>query len=142
MTVDKNKNAKAWKTEILAGVTAFFAVSYIIIVNPLILADSGIPIQLSMLATIFTSAVGCLMMWLWADAPIVIVPGMGVNAFFTYTIVINMGFTWQEALGICFISGIIFVMVACTRFSVILSAVIPQSLKYGITAGIGLFLIA
>ena len=71
------------RVEVMAGLTSFFAISYIIIVNPLILADGGIPAELSVFATIFASAVGCLLMALWADAPIILTPGMGINAFFT-----------------------------------------------------------
>ena len=79
-------NSRLMQREILAGVTAFFAISYIIIVNPLILADAGIPAELSVFATILTSVIGCLIMAFVADVPIVLTPGMGVNAFFTYTI--------------------------------------------------------
>lgn len=129
------------KNEIIAGFTAFFAISYIIIVNPLILADAGIPAELSVFATIFVSTIGCLIMGLWANAPIILTPGMGVNAFFTYTIVINMGLSWQEALAISLLAGLVHMLVAFTRLSVILAKAIPQSLKIGITVGIGLFLV-
>lgn len=139
MSISSNK--KNLKTEILAGITAFFAISYIIVVNPLILADAGIPAELSVFATIFISIIGCLVMAFWADAPIVLVPGMGVNAFFTYTVVVHMGLSWQEALAISMAAGIVFALVACTPCSMLLSRVMPQSLKYGITAGIGLFLV-
>ena len=126
---------KAAKTEIMAGITAFFAISYIIIINPMILADAGIPADLSVFATIFISILGCLVMGLWADAPIVLVPGMGVNAFFTYTVVVNMGFSWQGALAVSLVSGLIFMGLACSRCAAFLTKVIPPSLKYGITAG-------
>ena len=79
---------------------AFFAISYIIIVNPLILADAGIPVELSVFATIFSSVIGCLLMAFVANAPIVLTPGMGINAFFTYTICVQMGLSWHEALAI------------------------------------------
>ena len=102
------------KKEIIAGITAFFAISYIIIVNPLILADSGIPMQLSIFATIFISIIGCLAVGCWADVPIVLAPGMGVNAFFTYTIVKNMGFSWQQGLTVSLFAGIVFALIACT----------------------------
>ena len=82
------------KTEILAGITSFFAISYIIIVNPMILSDAGIPAGLSVFATVFSSAIGCLIMALWAKAPIILTPGMGVNAFFTYTVVVGMHLSW------------------------------------------------
>ena len=88
------------RREIVAGITGFFAISYIIIVNPMILADGGIPADLSVFATIFSSVIGCLIMAFYADAPIILTPGMGINAFFTYTVVASMGLAWQEALAI------------------------------------------
>ena len=129
------------RQEILAGVTTFFAISYIIIVNPMILADAGIPAELSVFATIFVSVLGCLLMGTLADAPIILTPGMGVNAFFTYTVVINMGLSWQEALAISLLSGVIFMLIACTRCAKVLAEAIPSSMKFAITAGIGLFLV-
>lgn len=135
------KDANAVRQEIMAGITAFFAISYIIIVNPVILSDAGIPAGLSVFATIFVSVAGCFLMGLWADAPIILTPGMGVNAFFTYTVVVNMGLSWQEALAISLLSGVIFVFVACTRCAKVLAEAIPSSLKFAITAGIGLFLV-
>lgn len=135
------KDMHAVRQEITAGITAFFAISYIIIVNPVILSDAGIPAGLSVFATIFVSVAGCFLMGLWADAPIILTPGMGVNAFFTYTVVVNMGLSWQEALAISLLSGVIFVLIACTRCARVLAEAIPASLKFAITAGIGLFLV-
>jgi len=129
------------RNELIAGITGFFAISYIIIVNPLILKDAGIPTDLSVFATIFSSVIGCLIMAFWANAPIILTPGMGVNAFFTYTIVVNMGLSWQEALGIAAVASFIYMLIAFTKVSTILSEAIPESLKSGITAGIGLFLV-
>lgn len=129
------------KTEVIAGITSFFAISYILIVNPMILADAKIPANLSIFATIFASALGCLIMALWADAPIVITPGMGVNAFFTYTLVVSMHLTWQQALAISIFSSVIYLVVSFSRVSELLSKAIPAELKIGITAGIGLFLV-
>ena len=91
------KDRRLWQREILAGITAFFAISYIIVVNPMILADAGIPAELSVFATIFSSIIGCLIMAFVADAPIVLTPGMGVNAFFTYTICVQMLWNTQAA---------------------------------------------
>ena len=125
----------------IAGITAFFAISYIIIVNPMILADAGIPAELSVFATIFSSVIGCLLMAFWSNAPIVLTPGMGINAFFTYTICVNMGLHWHEAIAISLISGLIFVFVACTKWCTRLSQAVPGSLKSAITAGIGLYLV-
>ncbi|MFC0188163.1 NCS2 family permease [Fictibacillus aquaticus] len=128
------------KQEILAGFTSFFTIAYIIIVNPMILADAGIPYEGVLLATIFTSVAGCLMMAFYANAPIILTPGMGVNAFFTYTIVQGMNLSWQEALAAVVLSGVFFMIAAGTRIKDILSKSIPESLKHSITVGIGLFL--
>ncbi|MFC6275724.1 NCS2 family permease [Levilactobacillus tangyuanensis] len=129
------------RNELIAGVTGFFAISYIIIVNPLILKDAGIPTDLSVFATIFSSIIGCLVMAFWANAPIILTPGMGVNAFFTYTVVVNMGLSWREALGIAAVASFVYMLIAFTKASTVLSEAIPESLKSGITAGIGLFLV-
>ncbi|WP_040761363.1 solute carrier family 23 protein [Weissella halotolerans] len=129
------------KTEVLAGLTSFFAISYIMIINPMILTDAGIPANLSVFATIFASVLGCLLMAIWAQAPIVLTPGMGVNAFFTYTLVVGMRLNWREAIAISIMSSIIYIMIAFTPLSDFLMATIPQTLKNGITAGIGLFLV-
>lgn len=134
------KNETTFKREILAGVVSFFTIVYIIAVNSLILSEAGIPLEGAILATIITSFVGCLLMGFWANAPILLVPGMGVNALFSYTIVQSMGMSWQEALAVVFVSGLIFMLVAFSRFSKTLSESIPQSLKEAITIGLGLFL--
>lgn len=130
-----------WQRELAAGATAFFAISYIIIVNPMILADAGIPMELSVFATIFSSVIGCIIMAFFANAPIVLTPGMGINAFFTYTICVNMGLSWQEAIAISLVSGAIFAVIACTKWCLRLSQAVPGSLKSAITAGIGLYLV-
>ena len=129
------------KTEFIAGMTSFFAISYIIIVNPIILKDAGIPASLSVFATIFSSALGCLLMYFIANAPVIITPGMGVNAFFTYTLVQSMKFTWQQALAVSAVSGLLYLIVAFTPLSRLFADAIPASLKHGITAGIGMFLV-
>jgi AGZA family xanthine/uracil permease-like MFS transporter len=100
------------KHEMLAGVTSFFTIVYIVAVNAAILSDAGILLEAGILTTVLTSFVGCLLMELWGNAPIVLVPGMGVNAFFSYTIVQSMGLSWQEALGAVFVSGMIFTLTA------------------------------
>ncbi len=135
------ENGTSVKQEMMAGFTSFFAISYIIIVNPLILADAGISQQLSVFATILVSAVGSILMGVWAKAPLVMTPGMGVNAFFTYTIVGSMGLSWQEALAVVLVSSLIFIAISYTNLSTTLVEAIPSSLKQGITAGIGLFLV-
>ncbi|WP_088034506.1 NCS2 family permease [Evansella clarkii] len=128
------------KQEMMAGTIGFFTIVYIIAVNSLILSEAGIPLEAAIIATIVTSVVGCLLMGLWANAPIILVPGMGINALFSYTMVHSMGLSWQEALAVVFVSGLIFMFVAFTSFAKKLSSVIPNSLKEAITVGLGLFL--
>ncbi|WP_051620686.1 NCS2 family permease [Paenibacillus sp. UNC451MF] len=126
--------------ELLAGVISFFTIVYIIAVNSSILEDAGIPLEAGIIATAITSFVGCIIMGLWADTPIILVPGMGINALFTYTIVQTMGLTWQEALGAVFVSGALFALIAFTPLAQSISQSIPDSLKEATTVGIGLFL--
>lgn len=133
-------NETTVKREIMAGSIGFFTIVYIIAVNSLILSEAGIPLEAAILATILTSVVGCLIMGFWANVPILLVPGMGINALFSYTMVQSMGLSWQEALAVVFVSGLIFVVIAFSRLAAALSAAIPQSLKEAITVGLGLFL--
>ncbi|MCD1163060.1 NCS2 family permease [Peribacillus frigoritolerans] len=128
------------KREILAGVVSYFTIVYILIVNSLILSEAGIPINAAVIATILLSAFSCVMIGLWANVPILLVPGMGVNALFAYTMVQGMGLSWQSALGAVFISGVIFVIIAFTKYSKIISDSIPISIKEAISVGLGLFL--
>lgn len=127
--------------QILAGVTSFFAISYIIIVNPMILKDAGMPFNLSIFATILISVIGCLIMALWGRSPIILTPGMGVNAFFTYTLVVSMKFSWKTALAVSLVSSIFYLIIAFSSLSDILARSIPPVLKTGITVGIGMFLV-
>ncbi|MDR0137069.1 NCS2 family permease [Metabacillus idriensis] len=128
------------KKELLAGMVSFFTIVYIVVVNGAILADAGIPIEAGIIATILTSFAGCMLMGFIGNTPIILVPGMGVNALFTYTICGSMGLSWQEGLAVVFVSGILFAIVAFTKLSGIISASIPNSLKEAITVGIGIFL--
>ncbi|KWW22428.1 MULTISPECIES: NCS2 family permease [Peribacillus] len=128
------------KREILAGMVGYFTIVYILIVNSLILSEAGIPINGAVIATILLSAVSCIMIGIWANVPILLVPGMGVNALFAYTMVQGMGLSWQSALGAVFISGVIFVIIAFTKYSRLISDSIPSSLKDAISVGLGLFL--
>lgn len=134
------ENRSSVKQEIMAGFTTFFTCAYILAVNAMILSDAGVPLEAGVIATALSSLAGCLLMAFWANSPLVLIPGMGINAFFVYTLVQSMGLTWQSALGAVFVSGIIFIVLAFTRFSAILAEAIPQSLKDAITVGIGLFL--
>lgn len=128
------------KREILAGLIGYFTIVYIVIVNALILSDAGMPLDAAVMATIITSAVSCIMMGFMSNSPIIIVPGMGINALFTYTLVHSMGLTWQEALAAVFVAGLFFTILTFTKATKIISESIPSSLKAGITIGLGLFL--
>ena len=134
------ENGTSFKREVMAGLIGFFTVVYIIAVNSLILSEAGMPLEAAIIATIAASVFGCLLMGFWGNAPIMLVPGMGINALFSYTMVQSMGLSWQEALAVVFVSGLIFVVIAFTRFSNMLSMAVPHSLKEAITVGLGLFL--
>ena len=128
------------KTEVLAGLTTFIASVYIIMTNALILSDAGISQDAAMIATIFTCSLSTILMGLLSDTPFIVVPGMGINSLFTYTIVNSMGLSWQDALGAVFISGIIFTIIASTKLTPILLKSIPSNLKHAITVGVGFFI--
>lgn len=127
-------------TEIIAGITTFLAMSYIVFVNPSILALSGMPSQAVFLATLFASAISTLFIGLFANVPYALAPGMGLNAFFTYTVVFALGFTWQEALSMVFICGLINVLITVTKVRKMLILAIPEFLQHAISAGIGVFI--
>lgn len=128
------------KTELLAGLTTFITMSYIIFVNSAFLADAGIPRSAAIAATIISSALACILMGLYANFPIALAPGMGLNAYFAYTIVQKMGVPWQTALGAVFISGIIFLVLTVTKARQAIIKAIPQFLRCAIAVGIGLFI--
>ncbi|MEC1068936.1 NCS2 family permease [Priestia megaterium] len=128
------------KTEILAGITTFVTMSYIIFVNPTILADAGIPKEAAIAATIFATVFATLLFALWANIPIAVAPGMGLNAFFTYTVVLGEGLTWQTGLGAVFISGVVFFILTITGLRKKIIEGIPAILKSAISVGIGLFI--
>ena len=128
------------RTEVLAGLTTFFAMSYILFVNPQMLSQTGMPAQGVFLATIIGSVVGTLMMAFYANLPYAQAPGMGLNAFFTFTVVFGMGYTWQEALGMVFICGVISLIITLTKVRKMIIESIPTALRSAISAGIGIFL--
>ncbi|PST21564.1 guanine permease [Rhizobium sp. JAB6] len=128
------------RTELIAGVTTFLTMSYIIFVNPDILSTTGMDRNAIFVATCLAAALGSMVMGLVANWPIGMAPGMGLNAFFAFTVVAALGFTWQQALGAVFISGSIFVLLTVTGVRSWLIAGIPHSLRSAIAAGIGLFL--
>ncbi len=128
------------RTEIVGGLTIFFAMAYIIFVNPNMLQATGMNYHAVMLATCLSAAVGCFLTALLANAPFAQAPGMGLNAFFTYTICFSMGYTWQQGLAIVLLSGILFLVVAISPLRKQLISAIPAFLKNAISAGIGLFI--
>ncbi|MCJ2064070.1 NCS2 family permease [Methylobacterium sp. J-088] len=128
------------RTELLAGLTTFLTMAYIVFVNPSILADAGMPRSAVFVATCLAAALGSLIMGLYANYPIALAPGMGLNAYFTYVVVQGLGFAWPAALGAVFISGLCFLIVTLTGLRAIIVDGIPRSMRIAITAGIGLFL--
>ncbi|MBR6683234.1 MAG: NCS2 family permease, partial [Firmicutes bacterium] len=128
------------KTELLAGVTTFMTMAYILAVNPSILSASGMPAGEVFTATAIASIVGTLAMALMANLPFALAPGMGLNAYLSYTIVLGMGYSWQLALLAVFIEGIIFILLSVIPVREAILKAIPANLKHGIAAGIGLFI--
>lgn len=128
------------KTEIIAGVTTFLTMAYIIFVNPSMLASTGMDEGAVFVATCLAAAIGCFIMGFWANYPIALAPGMGLNAFFSFTVVGQMGYSWETALGAVFISGVCFFLLSAFRLREWIINSIPLALRAGIGAGIGLFL--
>ena len=130
----------SFKKEVLAGLATFLTMAYIMVVNPAILSETGMDFVSVFVATILASFVACMLMGILANWPVALAPGMGLNAFFTYAVVFGMGFTWQQALAAVFCSGILFLLISISPLRAYLINAIPRSLKFGIGAGIGLFL--
>jgi adenine/guanine/hypoxanthine permease len=154
-----SENGTNVKTEIIAGITTFVTMAYIIFVNPSILRMAGMnaagalgdqalaynaindPVVASVfMATCLSAAIGCFLVGAMANLPFGLAPGMGLNAFFTFTVVLTMGYTWEQALAAVFISGIIFAIVAITGFANVITNALPKNLKFAISGGIGLFI--
>ena len=128
------------KTEILAGITTFMTMAYILAVNPNILSEAGMDRGAVFTATALASLVGTCLMALLANYPFVLAPGMGLNAYFAYTVVLGMGYTWQMALAAVFIEGILFIVLSLTNVREAIFNAIPMTLKHAVSAGIGLFI--
>ena len=128
------------RREVTAGVTTFLTMAYIVFVNPAILSEAGMDSGGVFVATCVAAAIGTAIMGLWANYPIAMAPGMGLNAFFTYGVVLGMGYPWQVALGAVFVSGVAFVLISVLRVREWIINAVPQSLKMGTVAGIGMFL--
>lgn len=135
-----NTTGQSPKTELLAGGTTFLAMAYITVVNPSILADAGMDFGAAFVATCLAAAVGSFLMGVLGRYPIALAPGMGQNAFFSYVIVLGMGLPWQTALGAVLVSGALFVVLSILPVREWLFNAIPMNIKYGISAGIGLFI--
>src|SRR5580658_7616987 len=129
-----------WKTELLAGVTTFMTMAYIIFVNPSILHEAGMPAAGVTAATCLAAAVGSLLMGAFARYPIALAPGMGLNAYFTYSVVKGMGVDWHVALGAVFLSGIAFLLLTAIGVRQMIVSAIPQELYSAVAAGVGLFI--
>ena len=128
------------KTEIMAGLTTFVTMSYIMFLNPIIMSKTGMPFDGLFLATCLGAAIATILMGLYANWPVGLAPGMGLNAFFTFSVVGAMGYSWQVALGAVFLSGVIFVIMSVTKLREWMLESIPLSLRLAMTAGVGLFL--
>jgi len=135
-----SKHGSTIRTEIVAGLATFLTMAYIIVVNPAILSDAGMDFGAVFVATILAAAIGTAIMGIWAGWPVALAPGMGLNAFFTYGVVLGMGNSWQVALGAVFLGGLVFFVLSLSGLREWIINSIPKSLKYGIGAGIGLFL--
>jgi len=133
-------HTKIVRTEIIAGITTFLASMYIIVVNPSILKDAGMPFSGVLTATVLVSASSSIMMGLYAKNPILLAPGMGLNSFFVYSVVKGMGVEWEVALGAVFWSGIIFLVLSVFNIRTLILKAIPEQIRYGVAAGIGLFI--
>lgn len=134
------KNGTTVSTEVMAGFTTFFAMAYIIFVNPGMLSITGMPVQAVFLATIIASAVGTLVMGLFANVPYAQAPGMGLNALFTFTVCGVLGFKWQQALAMVFLCGVINVIITVTKIRKLIIKSIPESIQNAIGGGIGIFI--
>jgi AGZA family xanthine/uracil permease-like MFS transporter len=134
------ENDTTVRRELLGGLTTFMTMAYVVVVNPRILAEAGMPVEGVLFATCISAAIATLIMGIWANYPIALAPGMSLNAYFTYSIVIGRGVPWQTALGVVFLSGALFLLLTLTNVREQIVNGIPDCLKHGTAAGIGLFI--
>jgi AGZA family xanthine/uracil permease-like MFS transporter len=139
-TFHLSENHTTVRRELLAGLTTFMTMAYIVVVNPQILSQAGMPVDGVLFATCASAAVASIVMGLWANYPIALAPGMSLNAYFTYSIVMGRGIQWQTVLGVVFLSGVIFLALTLTKIREQIVNGIPDCLKHGTAAGIGLFI--
>jgi adenine/guanine/hypoxanthine permease len=135
-----SENQTTVRRELLAGLTTFMTMAYVVVVNPRILSEAGMPVDGVLFATCISAALATLVMGLWANYPIALAPGMSLNAYFTYSIVIGRGVPWQTALGVVLLSGLLFLILTLTNVREQIVNGIPDCLKHGTAAGIGLFI--
>lgn len=128
------------RTEVVAGITTFMTMAYILAVNPSVLSAAGMDHGAVFTATAIAACIGTLLMALFANYPFALAPGMGLNAYFAYTVVLNMGYTWQVALAAVFVEGIIFILLSVTNVREAIFNAIPMNLKSAVSVGIGLFI--
>jgi AGZA family xanthine/uracil permease-like MFS transporter len=134
------ENQTTVRRELFAGLTTFMAMAYVVVVNPRILSEGGMPADGVLFATCLSAALATLLMGLWANYPIALAPGMSLNAYFTYSVVIGRGVPWQTALGVVFLSGLLFLVLTLSKVREHIVNDIPNCLKHGTAAGIGLFI--
>lgn len=134
------ENQTTVRRELLAGLTTFMTMAYVVVVNPQILSEAGMPVDGVLFATCVSATAATLVMGIWANYPIALAPGMSLNAYFTYSIVQGRGVPWQTALGVVFLSGVLFLALTLTKVREQIVNGIPDCLKYGTAAGIGLFI--
>jgi len=134
------ENQTTMRRELLGGLTTFMTMSYIIVVNPQILSQAGMPADGVVFATCISSAAASLVMGLYANYPIALAPGMSLNAYFTYSVCLGMHIPWQTALGVVFFSGVLFILLTVTRIREQIVDGIPDCLKHSTAAGIGMFI--
>lgn len=134
-----NKNVN-FKKEIVAGITTFLTMAYIIVVNPNILSETGMPAGPLVTATCLSAAFGCILMGLFANLPFALASGMGLNAFFAFSVVLGQGISWEMALTAVFVEGIIFILLSLFKVREAVVNAIPVNMKHSVTAGIGIFI--
>jgi adenine/guanine/hypoxanthine permease len=135
-----SENQTTVRRELLAGLTTFMTMAYVVVVNPRILSEAGMPVEGVLFATCISAAIATLVMGLWANYPIALAPGMSLNAYFTYSVVLGRGVPWQTALGVVLLSGLLFLILTLTKVREQIVNGIPDCLKHGTAAGIGLFI--
>src|SRR5215813_11761147 len=128
------------RTEIIAGLTTFLTMAYIVVVNPVILGAAGMPVAAVAVATCLSAGFGCILMGLLSNYPLAMAPGMGLNAYFTYTVVKGMGLPWETALGCVFISGVAFLLLTVAGVRQLIVSAVPRSLFAAVAGGVGLFI--